>query len=154
MTVSGVSDPSRSEALAQLPAWARLEDQLGWYDRNAMLNKRRYRQIKVMQLLAAASVPVAAALSVENWVTAALGGLILVLEGIQQLGQYHDTWISYRGTCERLKHEKFLFLGAAGPYVRKNRERMLAERIESIVSQEHARWESTQEEAIRAEEEE
>jgi Protein of unknown function (DUF4231) len=52
--------------------------------------------------LTAAFVPVAAALSATDWVTGALGGLILVLEGLQQLGRYHDTWISYRGTCERL----------------------------------------------------
>jgi hypothetical protein len=149
-----VAEIAIPERLAESPAWARLEEQLNWYDRKATANQHRYRQIKVLQLVAAASVPVAAALSAENWVIAALGGLILVLEGLQQLGQYHDTWISYRGTAERLKHEKFLFLAAAGPYTRKDRERLLAERIEGLVAQEHAKWVTTQEEALRAEEEE
>jgi hypothetical protein len=142
------------ERVANSPAWARLEDQVEWYDRKALANKQRYRQIKVLQLLAAASVPVAAALSAEEWVVAALGGLILVLEGIQQLGQYHDTWISYRGTCERLKHEKFLFLGGAPPYNRKNPERLLTMRVEGLVSQEVAKWVTAQEEAQREEEQE
>jgi Protein of unknown function (DUF4231) len=148
-----MSEPPASDALAQLPAWARLEDQLSWYDRGAITNKRRYRGIKVLQLLTAAGVPVAAALSATGWVTAGLGGLILVLEGLQQLGQYHDTWISYRGTSERLKSEKFLFLSRAGPYARPNRERLLAERVEDLVSQEHVKWVVTQEEAVRSEDE-
>jgi Protein of unknown function (DUF4231) len=104
-------------------------------------------------LLTAAGVPVAAALSATGWVTAGLGGLILVLEGLQQLGQYHDTWISYRGTSERLKTEKFLFLASAGPYARQNKERLLAERVEDLVSQEHVKWVITQEEALRPEDE-
>jgi hypothetical protein len=148
-----MSDPPASDALAELPAWARLEDQLSWYDRGAITNKRRYRQIKLLQLLTAAGVPVAAALSATGWVTAGLGGLILVLEGLQQLGQYHDTWISYRGTSERLKTEKFLFLARAGPYARQGRERLLAERVEDLVSQEHVKWVITQEEALRPEDE-
>jgi Protein of unknown function (DUF4231) len=149
-----VSEPSVPEALAQSPAWVRLEDQLRWYDWKAMANQRRYRQIKVLQLLAAASVPVAAALSAAHWVIAALGGVILVLEGLQQLGQYHETWMNYRGTCERLKREKFLFLAGAGPYGRNKGERLLAMNVERLISQEHAHWETTQEEALRSEKEE
>jgi Protein of unknown function (DUF4231) len=149
-----VSEHSVPETLAQSPAWARLEDQLEWFGRKAVANERRYRQIKVLQLLAAASVPVAAAVSAAHWVIAALGGLILVLEGLQQLGQYHDTWINYRGTCERLKREESLFLARAGPYTRRNRERLLAENVERLISQGQVKWETAQEEALRAEEEE
>jgi hypothetical protein len=144
----------RSEALAQSAAWARLEDQLEWFGRKAVVNERRYRQIKVLQLLAAAAVPVAAAVSAAHWLIAALGGVILVLEGLQQLGQYHDTWINYRGTCERLKREESLFLAGAGPYARKNRERLLALNVERLISQGQVKWETAQEEALQSEEEE
>jgi hypothetical protein len=149
-----MSENSVSEALAQSHAWARLEDQRDWFGRKAVANERRYRQIKVLQLLAAASVPVAAAVSAAHWLIAALGGVILVLEGLQQLGQYHDTWINYRGTCERLKREESLFLARAGPYARKNRERLLAENVERLISHGQVKWETAQEEALRAEEEE
>jgi Protein of unknown function (DUF4231) len=148
-----MSEPPVPEALSRSPAWIRLEDQLNWYDGKAVANEHRYRQIKVLQLLAAASVPVAAAASAAHWVIAALGGVILVLEGLQQLGQYHETWMNYRGTCERLKREKFLFLAGAGQYARSNGERLLAIKIERLISQEHAHWESTQEEALRSEKE-
>ncbi|MGC1815855.1 MAG: DUF4231 domain-containing protein, partial [Solirubrobacterales bacterium] len=89
-----------------------------------------------------------------HWVIAALGGAILVLEGLQQLGQYHDTWINYRGTCERLKREESLFLAGAGPYSPKNRERVLAVNVERLISQGQVKWETAQEEALRSEEEE
>jgi len=40
-----------------------------------------------------------------------------------------------------VKHEKFLFLAAAGPYVSTaHAPQLLAERIESIVSQENSSW--------------
>ena len=51
---------------------------------------------------------------------------------------------------ERLKHEKFLFTAGAGPYkAAVDPERLLAERVESLVSQEHAAWASHREEASR-----
>jgi len=49
---------------------------------------------------------------------------------------------------EALKHEKFLYLAAAGPYATAtNAHTLLAERVESLVSQEHAKWASGQEQS-------
>src|SRR5829696_70139 len=98
------------------PTWERLEDQLGWYDVKSSGAQRTFKRLKVLQLVAAAVVPVLAAASAPAWVTAAFGGLVLVLEGLQQLGQYQSNWITYRSTCEALKHERYLFLAGAGPY--------------------------------------
>jgi hypothetical protein len=69
----------------------------------------------------------------------------VVVEGIQQLGQYQQNWTNYRSTCEALKDEKFLYLAGAGHYASDNPERMLAERIEGLVSQEHAKWTAARE---------
>ena len=41
---------------------------------------------------------------------------------------------------EALRHEKYLYLAGAGPYADDDRERILAERLEGLVSQEHATW--------------
>lgn len=132
---------------AKDPTWARLEDQIGWYSRESTEAQRAYKRIKVLQLVAAAAVPVAAAAEAAAWVVAALGGIVLVLEGLQQLGQYQANWIAYRATCESLKHEKHLYLAGAGPYTDPAAaQRTLAERIEGLVSQEHAKWVSAREE--------
>ncbi|MFA4902081.1 MAG: DUF4231 domain-containing protein [Desulfobaccales bacterium] len=127
------------------PAWQRLEDQLQWYDRKSIRNKRWYKILRVTQLCLAASIPIIALAGAawSKWVTAAFGGLIAVFEGVQQLNQFGPQWIAYRSTAEQLRHEKFLFLSQSGQY--RNIEggealRLLAERVEENVSQEHARW--------------
>lgn len=59
------------------------------------------------------------------------------------MNQYSILWVTYRATAERLKHEKFLFLSAAGPYkglAEPERLITLAERVEEHVSTEHANW--------------
>jgi hypothetical protein len=84
-------------------------------------------------------------------VTAGLGVLITILEGILHLNQYQQLWDTYRSTCEALKHEKFTYLGHAGPYAGAADPRaLLAERIESLVSQEHAQWNSFQQQSGKA----
>jgi len=45
-----------------------------------------------------------------------------------------------------LKHERYLYLANAGPYGGEDRDRQLAERIEGLVSQEHAKWTASQRE--------
>jgi len=129
-------------AVPQLPsAWSRLEEQLDWYDAKAAHNQRWFKALKVCQIVTAAAIPVAAAAGATSWLIGAGGALIVVLEGLQQLQQYQQNWITYRATCERLKHEKFLFAAHAGPYATAPRpEALLAERVEGLVSQEHAAW--------------
>jgi hypothetical protein len=71
---------------------------------------------------------------VPTWVLGVLGALIAIVKGVQQLNQYHADWISYRSTCEALKHEKFLYLAKAGPYAVATDPRvLLAERIEALL---------------------
>jgi len=125
-----------------------LQDQIEWYDRKSGRNQQSFKFLKICTILAAALVPVLVKTNVTSWITAGLGVFIVIVEGLQQLNQYHSNWISYRSTCEALKHEKFLYLGKAGPYAAaRDPHALLAERIESLVSQEHAKWASSQEQA-------
>ena len=124
-----------------------------WYDRKSIGNKRWYKFLRVTQLCLAASIPVIALAGAvwSKWVTAAFGGLIAVLEGVQQLNQFGPQWITYRSTAEKLRHEKFLFLAQSGHY--RNTDvsdslRLLAERVEENVSQEHARWTNTSKQTL------
>jgi hypothetical protein len=126
---------------AAAAAQQRLEDQIGWYDGKSRHNQRWFKRLKVCQLVIAAAIPVVVAASAPSELAAAGGALIVVLEGLQQLQQYQQNWAAYRSTCERLKHEKHLYLAAAGPYADAARPgALLAERVEGLVSQEHAAW--------------
>jgi hypothetical protein len=98
-----------------------------------------------VQIFLAVLIPVATHFPSEysKWTTAIAGSLIALLESIQHLNQYSTLWVMYRATAEFLKHEKFLFLSAAGPYKELSNDTklvVLAERVEERVSTEHATW--------------
>jgi hypothetical protein len=129
----------------------RLEDQIAWYDRKSRQNQRSFKVLKASQLLMAGAIPVFAALRAPISIGGALGGLVVVVEGFQQLNQYQQNWTTYRSTCEALKHEKYLYLANAGPYASaRDPKALLAERIEGLISQEHAKWVSATEELDRS----
>ncbi len=125
---------------AEDPTWERLEDQIGWYDRKSGDNQRRYKRLKLLELAVAAALPVVAGIHSPVWVTGGLASVIVVLEGGLHLYQFQEHWITYRSTAEALKHERYLYLAKAGPYLDEDRHRQLAERLEGLVSQEHAKW--------------
>jgi len=145
------ADPRHGAGARQSgPTWDRLEEQIDWYDRKSGHGQRWYKRIKLLQLVTAAAIPVAALLHASDWVPGVLGSAVVVLEGTQQLHQHQEHWITYRSTCEALRHERYLYLALAGPYASAvNPLTLLAERIEGLVSQEHAKWASSQEERSR-----
>ena len=132
------------------PTIQRLEDQIAWYDGRSKYNQRCFKWLKVAVIASGAVIPFFAGIGAPAFWTGGLGVLIVVLEGVQQLNQYQHNWIVYRSTCESLKHEKHLYLANAGPFASAvDSHALLAERVESLVSQEHAKWVSAQQAAGR-----
>jgi hypothetical protein len=138
-SVEAVPAPS-----AEDPTWERLEAQIGWYDRKSGEHRRRYLWLKLLELAIAASLPVVAGMRGPVWVSGGLAAVIVVLEGAQQLFQFHEQWIMYRSTAEALQHERYLYLANAGPYAGEERHRRLAERVEGLIGREHAKWTASQ----------
>src|SRR5499427_579927 len=134
-TMAAVPDPEPIDA-----TWGRLEDQLQWYDIKAGQNQRRYKWLKVLEIAVAAALPVVAAVHSPVWVTGGLAAVVVVLEGIQHIFQFQENWITYRSTAEALKHERYLYLAHAAQYAGDDRHNELAERLEGLISQEHAKW--------------
>jgi hypothetical protein len=132
------------------PIMGRLDEEIQWYSRTSRRSQRQYKWLKFVEISAAAAIPLVAAFSAPIEVGAALGTLIVVLEGLQQINQYQSNWITFRSTCEALKHEKFLYIASAGPYDGAHPRQLLAERVESRISREHANWVSARKEPARA----
>jgi hypothetical protein len=93
------SDPGRRLETVNAPGLeervqTRLAEELAWYDARARKSQRWYRAIKILQLIAAALVPVMAGIGVSAWITGGLGSAIVVMEGIQQLYQFQEQWIT------------------------------------------------------------
>jgi hypothetical protein len=138
------------EEIAATPTWCRLESQINWYNSKSVNAQRQFRVLKLVELVVAALIPFLAGLRVTPWATGIAGVSVVVLEGIQSLGQYHSNWIAYRLTCENLRHERHLFLAGAGPYADLNDPvRLLAERVESLISEEHTKWVASRKESGR-----
>jgi len=130
------------------PTIQRLEDQIAWYDRKAASHQGWYKRLKVLTIVSAALIPVIAAAKWDSIYSAALGIIIVIAEGMLQLNQFQTNWLTYRSTCEALKHEKYLYLAQAGPYAGADKPVVvLAERTESLISQEHAKWVSLQDQS-------
>ena len=135
------------------PIFSRLEDQIAWYDRKSLFAQHIFKRMKVAEIFAAAIIPFLAGFHFLHvtLVTGGLGVLITILEGILHLNQYQQNWTNYRSTCEALRHEKYIYLGHAGPYAgAPEPHALLAERIESLVSQEHSQWASGQQQQVKA----
>lgn len=136
--ITGVLDPEEARVQAAIK---RLDDQIDWYDRKSRTNQRWFILLKGTEITAAAFIPLFAAFALPAAAGGTLGVLITLLEGALQLGQHQHNWIVYRSTCEALKHDKYLYEAAAGPYTEVARPHaLLAERVEAIVSRETGRW--------------
>jgi hypothetical protein len=142
--------------LPEGPTFKRLKEQIDYYSTKSRSSQRAFKRIKVAEIVAAAFIPCLGSLPFA-WlkphlvlVTGALGVLITILEGVLHLNNYHENWTNYRATSEALKHEKYLYLGHAGPYAgAPAADSLLAERVESLVSQESAQWTARQQQSAK-----
>ncbi len=140
MTVAGIEDEPDS-------GYLRLEQQIRWYDSKSGSAQWWYKRVKFCEFFLSGLVPIAA-LTLVGWITAVIGALAVILEGLQQLNQWQHNWITYRSTCEALRHEKYSYLARSGSYLGLDDDlarKMLVERTESLVSTEHAKWITRQE---------
>jgi hypothetical protein len=121
-----------------------ITDQRIWYSARSRMSRAIYIRLKTFQLLLAAAIPVISVASASNWqrwMTAGLGALIGVVEGIVQLGQYQQNWLLYRATSEALKREEFLHSAGVGPYADvTNPDALYIERCDAVMSGENAKW--------------
>lgn len=124
---------------------SRLDDQIAWYDRKCRLNHKWYKALRVIELVAAASVPFLAGYITDTSVylkviVGFLGLLIASITGLMSLYHFQELWIQYRITCETLKYEKYLFLTKTDPYDIDKPLPLLVKRVEALASEEHIRW--------------
>lgn len=122
----------------------RLEDQINWYDTKSIHSQKLYKRLKGIVILLSASIPLFVGFisDYESWETVVsfIGVTIVVIEGWLSLTKYHENWIEYRGICETLRHEKYMYLTRTGVYDVENPFKVLVERVENIISKENINW--------------
>ncbi len=123
----------------------RVEHQITWYDRKSLSNQRAFKALRIIEITAAAAIPLLAG-QVDTgdtrlkWVVGLLGSAVAIVAGLLSLYRLQENWIEYRVTCEALKHEKFLYLSRVEPYAVPNPFPLFVQRVESLISKEHSNW--------------
>lgn len=124
---------------------ARLEDQILWYDKKSSQAQKRFKILKITEIILAATIPTLSGFTFFSnesrlWVTAILGALIAILAGIIATCKFQEIWITYRTTAESLKHQKYLYITKTYPYDCHNPFPTLVKTIESLISKENTDW--------------
>lgn len=122
----------------------RLNNQIDWYDKKSISSQKKYKSLKLLEIIMASIIPVLSVFSKDfnfiTWIIAIVGSSISIIEGWLAVMKYHENWIEYRSICETLKHEKYMFLTDTGVYSTHNSFKLLVERVESIISKENINW--------------
>ena len=124
----------------------RVENQINWYDRKSVRNKKWFYLLQIIVLAMSAAVPVVSMLSIvfeDIWIRvciAILGAIVTISTGIVSICQFRKNWIEYRATAESLKYEKYMFKTKTGLYAESGAFPIFVDRIETLVSKEHTDW--------------
>ena len=122
----------------------RVEDQIEWMNGKSKWNQTRYKTIKVMEIVAAALVPLLSGYQTTQaylgFIVGILGVAIVILTSLRQLNKYQENWLTYRTTLESMKREKFLFEACAPPYDDESAYQKFVMNIESLLAKENESW--------------
>ena len=122
----------------------RLDSQQAFFSRKSYNNKVYYYSFKSGVISISVFIPflltfftdVASIKIIVGFLSAALA----LINAMEVFFKFHENWISYRTTSELLKQEKFLYLYQSGPYENDGRDKILVERVESLLAKEGANW--------------
>ena len=102
---------------------------------------------QMITLFVSAIIPIINVINFEEFsirvLSSVLAAIVALATGITQLEKYHENWILYRTTTEILKKEKFFYENSAGEYANlseADRNKLLVERVESLVSAETSKY--------------
>ena len=122
----------------------RLDDQINWYDKKSSANQAAYKRLRLIEIIAAAAIPLLAGYSQKSafvgLTIGVIGLIVAVLAGIVSLYRFQENWNEYRAAAESLKQEKYLFLARTDPYNGDQPFELLVQRVEALLKSETTGW--------------
>jgi hypothetical protein len=125
---------------------SRVAEQIEWYDKNSIKNKRWYIRLKVAELTLSLSVPILTSLianadSPYKIISMIVAALVSLIAGLITIKKYHEYWVGSRTVAEMLKFEKFLFATRYGAYKNDpNAFNTFVVRFEGIIANSTKKW--------------
>lgn len=125
-----------------------LNGQREWYAKKASSYKQWGQILSVLVIACGALVSVIQLVPIESgtgvrWtaiLTAFLGLIITLAKGIDRIGKFEESWVSYRKASESMKREYRLYINNAGSYAGMEDEerayRHFVEQTEQIIAEE------------------
>ncbi len=123
----------------------RLDDQLSFFDKNAIKNQKYYKRLKRIGIFAnlITTILIALAFTVPEYFKVYMGiialfssTLVLGTYQLEELENFGAKWEKYRLVAEQLKSEKHLFLNGCANYDIDNMEtrlKLLVDTVEHII---------------------
>jgi hypothetical protein len=132
----------------------RLDQYQGWYDKKAVLMKKKYLQGKIWAAVSAVLVPIITNLSIPHITIAAnfvidpskmlatiLSTIVALLIALESVLHHREQWKNYRTTEQYLTAQRNLFLNKVGDYSILTEEdgfKLLVNRVETAITEENA----------------
>lgn len=123
----------------------RVDDQINWHDKKSQIAQKHYKTYQVIEIVLAAIIPLLSFFAdkfIIQFIIAAIGSFIAIIEAITKLYKFHENWISYRCTCEALKTQKYLYITKSAPYntTQETIDTLFVKNIETILSSQNNQW--------------
>lgn len=116
----------------------RVDNQIEWYDKKSVYNKRIYYSLSGINVISAACIPLTNIIVGDSLLSSILGLIIIISTSFLALSKCHENWISYRTVSESLKHEKHLFITNSDSTDQSFN--IFVNNIESLISKENSNW--------------
>lgn len=118
----------------------RYADQVDWYDKKSIYNKRLADIFQISIIILAAITPILAALELKEE-TILTSALIATLTGIFRYCKFDELWHNYRTICETLMKEKnFYDFKINGYQSAEDPQKLFIEKVEYLISKENTEW--------------
>ena len=124
----------------------RFEQSVLWYIKNANNCKIWYFALSIVGIVLPLSIPILNLFNDSSYVKLLIT-LVSVftsfVTALLSLLKSHDKWINYRSVAEALQTELTLYISKCGDYAdstQEERNQLFAERIETLMGNEHIKW--------------
>jgi len=132
-----------------------VEDARAWYDRNAKRNMHWFQRLRAVSLAVTILIPVLLLLPGPSltWkiVAGLFGATAAFCQGLEGIHQYHEHYLAWRSTAERIEHEQFQYKAGIGPYTptaTNDPIHLLAQRVDALTTQENQQWVAQQQKSL------